>query len=64
VKGAGVEAKNVSAKLVISGSGQVVSAAAPAAGPAEGCVAQAIRGLTFPKFRGENMAVSYTYMVQ
>lgn len=54
----------VTTRVVISGSGSVSSVSVQGAGNAQGCVESALKGLQFPKFKGEPMTVPYPFRVQ
>ena len=49
--------------LTISSGGNVASVTVSGAGAASGCVEQALRGATFPPFRGDSQIERYTYTV-
>ena len=59
-KGTMVKAKT---RIVISGSGRVVSATVSNAAGAEGCIRAMLTKLKFPRFKGANMVVPYPFAV-
>jgi len=50
-------------KIVISGSGRVIKASVSNARGAEGCIKTILKGLVFPRFKGQNMVVPYPFTV-
>lgn len=54
----------ISTKIVISGTGRVVSATAANGGDAKACIEATLRGSIFPKFKGADMSAPYPYTVR
>lgn len=54
----------VSSRVVIDGSGKVVSASAAGAGAAQSCIEGALRSARFPRFKGDDMTVPFPFTVR
>lgn len=54
----------ISSRVVIDGSGKVVSAMAPGSGGAESCVEGVLRSIRFPAFKGDDMTVPFPFTVR
>jgi predicted Zn finger-like uncharacterized protein len=51
------------ARLTIAGSGSVSSVSVGSAGDAAGCIEGALKGLSFPRFKGDSQSVTYPFTV-
>ncbi|HOI09690.1 MAG TPA: hypothetical protein PK313_04345, partial [Myxococcota bacterium] len=65
VKSAGLPLPfRVNSRVVIDGSGKVVSATAAGSGAAESCVEGVLRSVRFPQFKGDDMTVPFPFTVR